>query len=227
MRQRLHEVDDNMNDLLMTLRILRKSKLDEITCLQDLIDCLHQLRLSKSVGSVAKTDLIRNFIAFPNLVRLKVEDVKDKDIYISFCESLPMEACDEFHKRLADIEEMLEPTYTFKTNPVKSERDCTYTGLHQEMFGGLVMYLPSLVERLQCLVETLNPDFVPDPNTALEATVLSEKSDDDKENESMHNPNEMSNSKDEVNESLITKEHDINGNRQYVNLNTVKHEAIV
>lgn len=144
-----------MKDLIVTLRIARPSSTQEIACLQDLLDCHQTLRNSHTAGHSTRVDLLREYIATVNQIRIKVQEIDEKDLFISFDDTVHPEDCDAFHRTLSKVQLMLEPKYRFEAD----DKDCvvkqTLTGMEQEMFEGLLGYLPRLMKCLHSLVESL------------------------------------------------------------------------
>ncbi|WAQ97003.1 hypothetical protein MAR_029693 [Mya arenaria] len=157
MKQRLDTYNENIKDLLMTLRIVRQGSSPEISCLDDVIECLDYLRNSKSVGQGGKTDLFREYLAMVNQIRLKVQDISEQDYLVSFVTNLTGDASETFHKVLSEIEIMLHPISKFKVDE-QVLNEITQTGIEKEIFGGLICFLPKLLQLMQDLAESIERD---------------------------------------------------------------------
>lgn len=144
-----------MKDFIMALRILRPSDTREVTCLQDVLDCYQRLRNSQSVGGGVRTDLVREYIAIVNLIRIKMLRISDKDLQLSFDESISSNECETFHRMLYKLGDMLEPQYKFEADGNRTLEKHSLTGMEQEMFGGLINYLPSLIKQLYSVINSL------------------------------------------------------------------------
>ena len=194
--KRCQIIHDVMNELIVTLRIIRLSDTSEITCLQDLIDCYTSLRNNKRTREEVRTDLVREYIAIVNIVRLEVEKIDAKDLFISFEESLSTKTLDLFHILLFQTQTMLEPLYIFVADDTRELNKHTTTGLEKEMFHGFQSYLPSLVKQLHSLVNslTLNPE--------------SEKAHEDESIESdLHSEEHTDENKENIGETKANKGH--------------------
>ncbi|XP_052770899.1 uncharacterized protein LOC128210583 [Mya arenaria] len=157
MKQRLDTYNENIKDLLMTLRIVGQGSSPEISCLDDVIECLDYLRNSKSVGQGGKTDLFREYLAMVNQIRLKVQDISEQDYLVSFDTNLTGDASETFHKVLSEIEIMLHPISKFKVDE-QVLNEITQTGIEKEIFGGLICFLPKLLQLMQDLAESIERD---------------------------------------------------------------------
>lgn len=144
-----------MKDLIVTLRIARPTSTQEIACLQDILDCHQTLRNSQTAGHSTRVDLLREYIATVNQIRIKVQEIDEKDLFISFDDTVHPEDIDAFHRTLGKAQLMLEPKYRFEADGKDCVAKQTLTGMEQEMFEGLLGYLPRLMKYLHSLVESL------------------------------------------------------------------------
>ncbi|XP_053392736.1 uncharacterized protein LOC123562233 [Mercenaria mercenaria] len=153
--RRYQQFDDSMKDLLLILRIARREDKQEMTCLQDVINCYHHLKYSKSVAAQgSRSDIVYEYIAIVNFIRITVQEISDKSLLVSFDETLHPDACEAFHRLLAQIEEMLQPEYIFESDDSVTNSH-VMTGLEKEMFGKFLCYLPKLLRLLYNLCDTL------------------------------------------------------------------------
>lgn len=179
--RRYHTLTEAMNDLIVSLRIIRPSDTSEITCLQEVIDCYTSLRFNRRSGEEIRLDLVREYIAIVNLIRIEVAVIESKDLVLSFEKTLSVKPLDLFHKSLFEIKKMLLPVYRFVSDENQMETRQTTTGLESEMFLGLQSYLPCLLKRLRAIPVSLTID----EESVLEHTVKTDKEtrdDEDKEN---------------------------------------------
>ena len=154
--ERVKKFDDSIKDLLLIIRIARKEESPEMTCLQDIIDCYHHLKFSKSVlAQGSRSDIVYEYLAIVNFIRLIVQDISEHSLPISFDESLQPDACEEFHLLLAQMEGMLNPGHLFQKDETVSNKH-VLTGLEKEMFGSFLCYLPRLLRLLHSLCDTLS-----------------------------------------------------------------------
>ncbi|KAH3861752.1 uncharacterized protein LOC127866044 [Dreissena polymorpha] len=179
--KRVDDFSSSLKDLIITIRILKKGDNCQISCLQDLIDFLQFLRNSASVGQNGKTEVLEEYIRIVNQIRLKVQEIHEKAIFIAFDDSLNTEMCEAFHRALGDLDDMLKPLYPFKADDLRFVNANTQTGLEQDMFGGFLCFLPRLLHGLSALVNCLtnDVDHVSLPDAADDTF---EGSDADKEN---------------------------------------------
>ena len=124
-----------------------------MSSLNDVIFSLKFLRKSQAVASGVRVDLVREFIAIVNQVRLKFEDIQHKEIAVSFEVMLSSQGCELFHSYLQQLEIMLDPNYIFESN----EKLLTHSlsVLEKELFTGLLSYIPSLLSILFSLNDSL------------------------------------------------------------------------
>lgn len=153
--RRCEDFNASIKDLFRTLRILRTDE-NKITCLQDLINWWHKLKNSNSVvAQGARKDLVYEYIAIVNSIRITVQEISDKRIFVAFDKTLHPDSCETFHRLLADIEDMLDPGWKFQADDEVAAAHAL-TGMEQEMFGGLLCFLPKLTKLLHELCKTLD-----------------------------------------------------------------------
>ncbi|KAL4241118.1 hypothetical protein ACF0H5_001896 [Mactra antiquata] len=146
---------DSMKDLLVTLRIVLPRDRQEVHSLQDVINCYHFVKQSKSMARGKSIDLMYEYIAIVNIIRLTVQGIGEKILLVTFDETLDPESCEKFNRLLGEIEEMLEPSKRFEIDESISTL-FKLTGMEREKFEGVLCYLPRLVEMLYTLCDTLN-----------------------------------------------------------------------
>ena len=150
---RFQRFNENALEFLRTLRIVKPDEIKPVSSLNGVISCLNFLRKSQSLASGVRVDLVREFIAIVNQVRLKFEEIQEKEASVSFDIKLSSEGCELFHDYLEKLEDMLEPSYIFESN----EKLLTHSlsVLEKELFTGLLSYIPSLLSVLFALNESL------------------------------------------------------------------------
>lgn len=155
--KRFQEFDESVKDLLLVLRIARPADKQEMTCLQDVINCYNHLKYSNSVAARgSRSDIIHEYLAIVNSIRILVQEVSDKTIHVAFDETMQTDVCEAFHCILAQVEGKLHPGYLFEADENISNVHIT-TGLENEMFGKFLCYVPTLLRLLFSLCDTLTP----------------------------------------------------------------------
>lgn len=164
---RCNAFSDCYQDLLVALRIVRPVNSGRISYLHDMITCYHDLRNSKSISLGVRYDLVQEFIAIINLIRLTVKQFEEYELNMSFSDDLSTKSHELFYSVLAEIENMLNPLYKFEADDNRVVNVRALTGMEQEMFGGLLCYLPKLMSQLQKLKpwHTDYHDITPDSNS--------------------------------------------------------------
>lgn len=153
--KRFQEFDGSAKDLLLVLRIARPADKQEITCLEDVINCYNHLKYSNSVAARgSRSDIIREYLAIVNSIRILVQEMSEKTVYVAFDETMQTDACESFHCILAQVEGKLHPGYMFEAEETISHVHIT-TGLENEMFGKFLCYVPTLLRLLFSLCDTL------------------------------------------------------------------------
>lgn len=194
--QRCQTLSECMNDLIITIRLLRPSDSAEVTCLQDVID-YHTLQRDRGNSrEEVRMDLLREYIAIANQIRLEVESIDSKDLHICFDESLSPGNLDLFHKLLNTMYNMLDTGYKFESDDTRTTSKQTTTGLEKEMFFGLQSYLPGLIKQLYGLVDALR--HKPEVKKELDAEI--DKSD-------LHNEEHHEENKENIINQEVKKSH--------------------
>jgi hypothetical protein len=171
--EKITEFEDSIKDLLLVIRIARKEETPEMTCLQDIINCYHHLKFSKSVvAQSSRSNVVYTYLAIVNFIRIIVQEISENALPISFDETLHPNTCETFHRLLAQIEGMLHPGYLFEKDENVTNKH-VMTGLEKEMFGSFLCYLPKLLRLLHSLCDTLtfttNADDIADNESCSEA----------------------------------------------------------
>ena len=151
---RFQSFNENSLEFLRTLRIIKPEEKKPIANLNDVISYLKFLLNSQAVASGVRVDLIREFIAIVNQVRLKFEQIQQDEIKVSFDLLLSSEGCEQFHSCLEQLGTMLDPSYNFEPN----EKLLTHSlsVLEKELFANLLTYIPSLLSVLFSLSDSLS-----------------------------------------------------------------------
>ena len=150
---RFQSFNENALEFLRTLRIVKPEESQPVFCLNVIISYLKFLQNSHSVASGVRVDLIREFIAIVNQVRLKCEQIQQNEANISFDILLSSDGCELFHTYLEQLETMLDPGYTFESN----EKLLTHSlsVLEKDLYSNLLTYIPSLLSVLFSLSDSL------------------------------------------------------------------------
>ena len=150
---RFQSFNENALEFLRTLRIVKPEESQPVFCLNVVISYLKFLQNSHSVASGVRVDLIREFIAIVNQVRLKCEQILQNEANISFDILLSSDGCELFHTYLEQLETMLDPGYTFESN----EKLLTHSlsVLEKDLYSNLLTYIPSLLSVLFSLSDSL------------------------------------------------------------------------
>lgn len=150
---RFQSFNENALEFLRTLRIVKPEESQPVFCLNVVISYLKFLQNSHSVASGVRVDLIREFIAIVNQVRLKCEQIQQNEANISFDILLSSDGCELFHTYLEQLETMLDPGYTFESN----EKLLTHSlsVLEKDLYSNLLTYIPSLLSVLFSLSDSL------------------------------------------------------------------------
>lgn len=150
---RFQSFNENALEFLRTIRIVKPEESQPVFCLNVVISYLKFLQNSHSVASGVRVDLIREFIAIVNQVRLKCEQIQQNEANISFDILLSSDGCELFHTYLEQLETMLDPGYTFESN----EKLLTHSlsVLEKDLYSNLLTYIPSLLSVLFSLSDSL------------------------------------------------------------------------
>ena len=150
---RFQSFNENALEFLRTLRIIKPEEKKPVANLNDVISCLKFLLKSRALASGVRLDLIREFIAIVNQIRLKFEQIQQDEIKISFDILLSSEGCEQFHSCLEQLGTMLNPAYNFEPN----EKLLTHSlsVMEKDLFANLLTYIPSLLSVLFSLSDSL------------------------------------------------------------------------
>ena len=150
---RFQSFNENALEFLRTLRIIKPEEKKPVASLNDVISYLKFLLKSRAVASGVRIDLIREFIAIVNQIRLKFEQIQQDEIKVSFDILLSSEGCEQFHSCLEKLETMLNPAYNFESN----EKLLTHSlsVMEKDLFANLLTYIPNLLSVLFSLSDAL------------------------------------------------------------------------
>jgi hypothetical protein len=94
----------------LVIRIVRKEKTPEMMSLQDIMNCYHHLKFSKSVvAQSSRSNVVYKYLAIINFIRIIVQEKSENALPISFVETVHPKVCETFHRLLAltEIEGLL------------------------------------------------------------------------------------------------------------------------
>ena len=182
---RLRQFLLTVNNFLLTIRILRPVEKKAVQCLEDIIECLHHIKSTKHLQEGVHSDVIEEYLAIVNQVRLKVADVHQYEIVITFDDVMNDVRNELFQTHLKAIDRMLEPDFDFQqiinemgsfqsgfsvqtllTDLSKDEGNTILLSSSEiEVYGGCLCYIPSLIRKLSKLSGVIDNALIKEDET--------------------------------------------------------------
>ncbi|XP_061175568.1 uncharacterized protein LOC133184495 [Saccostrea echinata] len=156
LKHRYAVFDEHINEFLRTLQIVLPKGEESISNLAGVIRLLSYLLSTEGVGSGVRTDLLREYLAIVNNIRLFVENFRgecDELLSDSETEDMDSDYGGKIVKCLLDnVEDMLQIDHLFEEDTSVLDRKLN---TYEQTFCGMLCYIPLLFEKLSTVLHTL------------------------------------------------------------------------
>lgn len=168
LKRRYTAFEEHTNEFLRTLQIVLPKGQESISNLAGLIRLHSYLLSSSGVGSGVRTDLVREYLAIVNNIRLYLENFREEcDEMLSDSESDDGDS--DYSGKIVkclieNVEDMLQVDHIFEEDTTVLDRKLSS---YEQTFCGMLCYIPLLCEKLSTVLYTLptNTNVQPKPST--------------------------------------------------------------
>nr|XP_011450142.2 uncharacterized protein LOC105344171 isoform X2 [Crassostrea gigas] len=168
LKRRYTAFEEHTNEFLRTLQIVLPKGQESISNLAGLIRLHSYLLSSSGVGSGVRTDLVREYLAIVNNIRLYLENFREEcDEMLSDSESDDGDS--DYSEKIVkclieNVEDMLQVDHIFEEDTTVLDRKLSS---YEQTFCGMLCYIPLLCEKLSTVLYTLptNTNVQPKPST--------------------------------------------------------------
>nr|XP_022313640.1 uncharacterized protein LOC111118443 [Crassostrea virginica] len=162
LKRRYSVFEEHINEFLRTLQIVLPKGQETILNLSGIIRLHSYLLTSEGVGSGVRTDLVREYLAIVNNIRLYLENFREEcDELLSDSETddLDSDHSGKIVKCLIEnVEDMLQVDHVFEEDTTVLDRKLSS---YEQTFCGMLCYVPLLCEKLSTVLHTLPTNSSP------------------------------------------------------------------
>lgn len=161
LKHRYGVFEEHIDEFLRTLQIILPKGQGSIKNLASVIGLHSYLLSTEGVGSGVRTDLVREYLAIVNNIRLFVENFREEcDELLSDSDTNDMDSGNSgkiVRCLLENVEDMLQIEQEFEEDTTVLDRKLSS---YEQMFCGMLCHIPLLFEKLSTVLHTL-PTNVP------------------------------------------------------------------
>ncbi|KAL3876431.1 hypothetical protein ACJMK2_034280 [Sinanodonta woodiana] len=140
---RYKKLELSIDELLRILRIVKPVNLQTVSTLNDVILFFRRTQESITLSSGVRVDLLREYLAIVNLLRLCNEEVQVNEYTIYLNQSISQIDCDTIHSLIQELEHILQPETPFIVEDKSFIKPSSNP--EERLFSGFVSFVPNLL----------------------------------------------------------------------------------
>ena len=154
--ERYAQFTRSISDFTMVLRLAKPRELHQFQTLQQVIACYDYLCNSPSVGGNIRTDLVKEFLAIINLIRVRITEIQDrmKELQLHSVKYISADVIGQCYYHVRELTDRLRLGFDY--SQLEIPLDYPVTVMDQRLLGGLLCYVPCLLRQYSRCESSLN-----------------------------------------------------------------------